>query len=274
MSSIEQHRKLVLSLAEVLGNGWSLLKFPSGESENALYTCNAGHIFAMEPRNFEEYLKCPICEIDDTINRKSLEYKAFMKNAKSKGNNQCALTEDPMNFDVHHIYSMRKFPEIAYHPANSILLSKSLHKDYHRYFSPYNTDGYTFIAWLKMSQRKFNLETAKIEEVIKDITMIMNVLEVEISRHRSTANLSTNAGVIEESIMDTKALMKMEKKAAKLLRKTDHGETIEIDDGKIILLNMYLSALIFYKNDFGNWIEYNPISGSISKYVHEQIMKA
>lgn len=141
-----------------------------------------------------------------------------MKNAKSKGNNLCALTEDPTNFDVHHIYSMRKFPELAYHLVNSILLNKSLHKDYHRYFSPYNTNRYTFIAWLKRSQSRFNLESAKIEEVIKDVTMIMNELEAEISRYRSTKNLSTNADVIEESVMYKKPLMKMEKKAAKLLR--------------------------------------------------------
>lgn len=67
MSLIKKHRQLVESLEETLGNGWALLKYPKKKLDKAIYSCNADHIFSMEPKFFEEYLNCPVCEIDSKI---------------------------------------------------------------------------------------------------------------------------------------------------------------------------------------------------------------
>ena len=275
MSLIKKHRELIESLEETLGNGWTILKYPKKKLEKAIYSCNAAHIFSMQPKKFESYLNCPICEIDKNIDRKSLDYKLFLKNAKEKAYELSALGEEKKPLDVHHVYSIRMFPEVAYHPANSILLNRDLHKDYHRYFSPYNTNGYTFYAWIKMRSEFMQMGFDKVQKVKLEVLTNMNEIEYEISRIRNNEDFYKPVDKLTESITDRKLLTAMERKAFRLVKKINHGETIELVENKIILLNVYeVDGLIYYRNDFGNWIEFNPISGSVLKNVYEEIMNA
>jgi hypothetical protein len=69
-----------------------------------------------------------------------------------------------------------------------------------------------------------------------------------------------------------KELQKMERKANRLIENIEAFETIEIIENEVYLLNSYLEAFVIYRNDFGNWNEYNPISGSIPKNVFEAVM--
>lgn len=274
MSLIKKHRQLVESLEEALGNGWAVLKYPKKKSEKAIYCCNAAHIFSMMLKDFEDYLKCPICEIDKSIDRKSLDYKIFMESAREK-NQELLDLKKVGNPDVHHIYSMRMFPEVSYHPENSVLLDRELHKDYHRYFSPYNTNGYTFLAWIKMRSGFWRMEFDDVKNIEHKVTESMKQCEYEISLTRNNENFNKNVDKLSESITDRKLLAAMERKSLRLVKKINHGQTLELVENRIILLNVYeVDALIYYKNDFGNWIEYNPISGSIFKNVYEQIMNA
>lgn len=275
MSLFKKHKQLVESLEETLGNGWAILKYPKNKLDMAIYKCNAAHTFNMHPKAFEKFLNCPVCEIDKTLDRKSLEYKLFMKEAKEKGGKISALGEETKTFDVHHIYSMRMFPEVAYHPSNSILLSRELHKDYHRYFSPFNTNGYTFFAWIKLRAGFMKMGFDKVQEVKIDVLKKMHEIEYEISKTRLNEEHFKNVEKLTESVTDKKLLTLMERKALKLVKKVNHTETLELVENKIILLNEFnIDGLIYYRNDFGNWIEFNPISGSILKSVYEQIMDA
>ncbi|MCM3612676.1 hypothetical protein M4S82_15630 [Planococcus sp. MERTA32b] len=275
MSLLKKHKQIVESLEETLGYGWALLKYPKNKSDKAIYKCNAAHVFNMQPKVFENFLNCPVCEIDHTLDRKSLEYKLFMKDAKEKGGGVPALGEDTKTFDVHHIYSMRMFPEVAYHPSNSILLNRELHKDYHRYFSPYNTNGYTFFAWIKLRAGFMKMDFDKVKKVKTEVLEKMNEIEYEISKARSNEEYFRSVEKLTESITDKKLLTSMEHKASRLAKKINHGETLELVENEIILLNVYdVDGIIHYRNDFGNWIEFNPISGSILKNVYEHIMAA
>lgn len=212
MSLIKKHREIVESLEETLGNGWAVLKYPKKKLGKATYSCNAAHIFNMIPKEFESYLKCPICEIDKNINRKSLDYKLFMKNTLEKANGLSSLGEDE-KVDVHHIYSIRMFPEVAYHPANSIVLNHDLHKDYHRYFSPYNTNGYTFFAWIKMRVESLRMGVDKVQKVKLEVLTNMNQIEYEISRTRDNEKFYKHVDKLTESITDKKLLTALERKA-------------------------------------------------------------
>lgn len=276
MNIFKKHKQLVESLKETLGYGWALLKYPKNNSDLAIYKCNAAHVFNMHPEVFENYLSCPVCEIDKTLDRKSLEYKLFMKNAKEKGEKATALGEETKTFDVHHIYSMRMFPEVAYHPSNSILLNREFHKDYHRYFSPFNTNGYTFFAWLKLRTESLEIGIDKVQNVKIEFLDNMNEIEYEISKTRSNVEYFKNVEKLTESITDKKLLTSMERKALRLVKKnTIPGETLELVENKIILLNVYnVDGIIYYRNDFGNWIEFNSISGSILENVYKRIMDA
>src|SRR5690625_5792715 len=70
-----------------------------------------------------------LCEIGKEVKRGSPEYRAFLREAKKVNKGKCELTDDE-DVDVHHLYSIRMYPELSYNPKNAILLSRYLHKEY------------------------------------------------------------------------------------------------------------------------------------------------
>ncbi|WP_339194804.1 hypothetical protein NSU02_06340 [Aeribacillus sp. FSL W8-0870] len=273
MQTIDEHRKEVHILEEDSHNyKFILIKYPNNPNEKAVYQCIAGHFFEMKPDEFLKNKQCPICEIDENISRKTKEYNLYLQKVKKYNDGKCELTNDTKNVVVHHLYSIRKYPELAYHPDNAILLNRTLHKEYHRKYSPYNTNGYTFLAWLNDNIEKFGIAEDSINRLSIKVQKLMNVLENEIASKRGNKLENSTPKILNSSVTNMKELQKMERKANRLIENIEAFETIEIIENEVYLLNSYLEAFVIYRNDFGNWNEYNPISGSIPKNVFEAVM--
>src|SRR5699024_12062009 len=124
--------------------------------------------------------------------------------AKKVNKGKCELTDDE-DVDVHHLYSIRMYPELSYNPKNAILLSRYLHKEYHRFFSPYNTNPYTFLAWLYLLQDESNIEniteTAN-NNLISKVRLIMQEIETHIIRNRTKNKNVHNSSNINKIIFD------------------------------------------------------------------------
>ncbi|WP_404454008.1 hypothetical protein LG329_04730 [Virgibacillus necropolis] len=277
MKKIEKHRKEVQSLDEILGCGWALIKYPNRGNGEVIYSCNAGHIFEMKPKVFLKYKSCPICEIKKEVKRDNTKYNSFLKQAQEFNDGKCELTGDIINVDVHHLYSIRKFAELSYNPKNAILLNRGLHKEYHRKYSPYNTHSYTFLAWLRCLRDETKPEgvtTEAINKLISKVEGVMQDLEIKVAQKRLITSQIPILTSFQKSITNKQALKNMMTKADGLLenKNTNHGETIELANGDVIILHVYFEPYIFYKNDFGNWLEYNPISGSILENAYNTIV--
>lgn len=274
MQTIDEHRKEVQIVHEDSHNyKFTLIKYPNNPNDKAIYQCIACHFFEMKPEDFLKNKQCPICKIDETISRDSTEYKSYLQKVKKYNHGKCELTDDN-NIAVHHLYSIRKYPELAYHPNNAILLNKKLHKEYHRKYSPYNTNGYTFLAWLNDETKEFGISSDSIKRLSKKVYQLMNTLEKEIANKRCVNQEEFTPQILNRSVTKKKDLQKMESKANRLTKNTEHLDTIEIIKNNAFLLKMYFEAFIIYRNDFGNLNEYNPISGSIQQKVYKAVMEA
>lgn len=272
MQTIDEHRKEIQIVHEDSHNfKFTLIKYPSNLSDKAIYQCLACHFFEMNPEDFLKTKQCPICKIDETISRDNIEYKSYLQKVKKYNQEKCELTGDN-NIAVHHLYSIRKYPELAYHADNAILLNKKLHKEYHRKYSAYNTNGYTFLAWLNVEAKKINVSSDSVNNLSKKVYQLMDTLEKEIANKRCVNQEEFTPQIIHPSVTKMKGLQKMERKINKLTKNTNHLETIEILENNVFLLKMYFEAFIIYRNDFGNLNEHNPISGSIQKNVYKAIM--
>lgn len=274
MQTIDKHKKEIqIKRGGSHNYEFTLIKYPGNPTDKAIYQCIACHFFEMNPRDFLKTKQCPICDIDNSVSRNNMEYRIYLQKVKKYNKGKCELTGDN-NIAIHHLYSIRKFPEIAYHPNNAILLNKKLHKEYHRKYSPYETNGYTFLAWLNDEAKKFGISNEQVNNLSQKVYLLMDVLEKEIAKHRYVNQELLASKTIHPSVTRRKRLQKMKNKADKLTDNIDHLETIEIVDNKIILLKMFFEAFIIYRNDYGNLNEYNPISGSMPENVYKAIMKA
>lgn len=270
-----KHRIEVQALEETFGVGWDLIKYPKDQNEAAIYYCNAGHVFEMDPEVFLRNKRCPVCEIGKEVKRGSPEYRAFLREAKKVNKGKCELTDDE-DVDVHHLYSIRMYPELSYNPKNAILLSRYLHKEYHRFFSPYNTNPYTFLAWLYWLQDESNIENiteTAINNLISKVRLIMQDLESDVMRNRSKIKNVHTPSNINKIICDRQKLQAV---LDKLKRLTDliiytKGENVELKSNKIFILDY---TTVIYRNDYGNWLEFNPVSGGISESAYNAIIKA
>lgn len=274
MQTIDEHKKEIQIVHEDSHNyKFTLIKYPCNPRDKAIYQCIACHFFEMNPKDFLKVKQCPICKIDETISRNNIEYRSYLQKAKKYNQGKCELTGDN-NIAVHHLYSIRKYPELVYHPDNAILLNKKLHKEYHRKYSPTNTNGYTFLAWLNDEAKELAISNDPVNRLSKKVHQLMGILEKEIANNRCVNRKEFTPQIIHPTVTKKKNLQKMEWKANKLTGNIDHLETIEIIENNVFLLKMYYKAFIIYRNDFGNLNEYNPISGSIQKNVYKAVMNA
>ena len=106
-----------------------------------------------------------------------------------------------------------------------------------------------------MRAESLRMGVDKVQKVKVEVLNNMNQIEYEISRTRDNEKFYKHVDKLTESITDRKLLTAMERKAFRLVKKINHGETLELVENNIIILNVYgVDGLVYYRNDFGNWI--------------------
>lgn len=262
----EKHTDLVHSLRETQGSSWELIKYPNNKNREAIYYCSAHHVFEMTPSNFSQQQECNICKMYKNISRSNQKYNTFLAKAKRVNHGRCELTNNK-EIAVHHLYSIRMYPDLAYDSRNAILLSKKLHKEYHRFFLPHETNAYTFLYWLSWlrNQDIHIVSTQNIEQLIIKVKSIMSELEVEIFKNRSEENTVKQPVEIDKITYDKQKFKIINGKIEKITK--GQRSIIEIKKDEIYTFD---ESGVIYRNDYGNWFEFTPINkGILINVLHE-----
>lgn len=273
MIDLKNHRRKVQVPYEEGGNLRFILIDYFPEKNKSLYQCVAGHLFEMHPEIIEQEMTCPSCRVSLSVNRKNAEYKKFFEKAIGQSHNRCEFNPSQTKVAVHHIYSIRMYPELAYDPQNAIVMDVKLHNEYHKYFSPYNTNGSTFFGWLKANYQRFKSENLEVDSVINKLNEVIPALEKKIQVFRSSSELIEKQSITVPIITEKKTISKLQRKLDRLIEEVDLFDSLVIISNRIYVLSMYWEGNLIFRNEFGNWYEKNPITDWVPADINDLIMK-
>lgn len=74
-----------------------------------------------------------ITQAERIKSRSTIEFTRFRRKALKLNPNGCYICKTKTEIEVHHLYSVRHFPEKMYDPTNGVPLCKPHHYDFHRF---------------------------------------------------------------------------------------------------------------------------------------------
>lgn len=254
-----------------MNNNWTVIKYFTQNNIPLVYKCNAGHTFSATKHKFSRNQYCPICKIAKTLKRPSKIYQAFLHEVENVIEKKCVLTGSEENLDLHHLYSIRMYPDLATNLDNVIYLSKDLHIDYHKVFSPFNTTGFSFLSWLEKKKANESYEFKK-TDVIKLIKTKIPLLEDkirEVRNHQNTNNTKLDMTSIRTQFFENEII----NKSIEIIEEYTKESYVEIEIGEnISITNIRIEPEINYINNYSNWTVYNAMSAYIPRYVYDIVM--